>query len=127
VKCGILDADEYKDIGLRMGIDHYPTVLLFPLTKKTDEGRIINKGGFGADDLDDFVREQLDPEASDVIVLTDDNFDELVYDDNEFAWFIEFYAPWCGHCKKLKPEWEELATKMRRKVKIGKVDATSNK
>jgi len=40
----------------------------------------------------------------DVVILTDDNFEELVDNSNE-SWFVEFYAPWCGHCKSLEPEW----------------------
>lgn len=37
---------------------------------------------------------------------------------------IEFYAPWCGHCKNLKSDWEELASNVRGKAKIGAVDCT---
>lgn len=41
-------------------------------------------------------------------------------------WFIEFYASWCGHCKKLAPIWEELATKLEGQIKVGAVDMTKN-
>lgn len=59
----------------------------------------------------------------DVIVLTDDNFDELVY-NNKKMWLIEFYAPWCGHCQKLQPEWNQAATQLKGSVALAKVDAT---
>ena len=59
----------------------------------------------------------------DVIELTDDNFDKTVFND-ENMWLIAFYAPWCGHCKKLLPEWTSAATQLRGTVKIAKVDAT---
>ena len=40
---------------------------------------------------------------------------------------VEFYAPWCGHCKKLTPIYEELADKMAdEEVEIVKMDATAN-
>ena len=64
-------------------------------------------------------------DEKDVIVLTGDNFDELVYGDKN-AWFIEFYAPWCGHCKNLAPEWAALATSLKGEIKVAKVDATQN-
>ena len=40
---------------------------------------------------------------------------------------IEFYAPWCGHCKKLTPIFEELGEKLAEEsVEIVKMDATAN-
>lgn len=59
----------------------------------------------------------------DVVVLTDSNFNDLVLASKDI-WFVEFYAPWCGHCKKLEPEWNEAASRLKGTVKLGKVDAT---
>jgi protein disulfide-isomerase A6 len=59
----------------------------------------------------------------DVYVLTDANFEQTVYGSKDI-WLVEFYAPWCGHCKALEPEWNASASQLKGKVKFGKVDAT---
>jgi len=61
---------------------------------------------------------------SDVTVLTTANFEELTKDG---AWLIEFYAPWCGHCQRLVPVWEQLATAQKGKFHVAKVDCTVEK
>ncbi|OII74970.1 protein disulfide isomerase-related protein [Cryptosporidium ubiquitum] len=63
---------------------------------------------------------------SSVIELTDNNFEDLVIKDKENSWFVKFYAPWCGHCKSLAPDWEELGSMADGRVKIAKLDATQH-
>lgn len=59
----------------------------------------------------------------DVVILTDDNFEEVVMQSKE-PFFIKFYAPWCGHCKKLAPIWIDLATEMKGTIKVAEADCT---
>jgi len=61
--------------------------------------------------------------ANAVVTLTASNFQELVLDSDE-AWLVEFFAPWCGHCKSLAPAWEQAAKRLKGKVNLGAVDAT---
>jgi thiol-disulfide isomerase/thioredoxin len=49
---------------------------------------------------------------SDAQVVVAKQFNEIVNDPTKDV-LIEFYAPWCGHCKSLAPKYEELAEKVR--------------
>jgi len=67
--------------------------------------------------------------GSAVLDLTPANFDDVVLKSGKPT-LVEFFAPWCGHCKNLAPVWEELATSFEHakdKVQIAKVDADAEK
>jgi len=62
-----------------------------------------------------------------VTVIVGKNFDEIVHDKNKDV-LVEFYAPWCGHCKSLAPEFDILGEAFKNvdDVVIGKIDLTAN-
>lgn len=81
-----------------------------------------------AGELEQYLKSQPVPEQTeDVKVIVAKNFDEIV-NDKEKDVLIEFYAPWCGHCKSLAPKYDELAKKLKGEpnIVIAKMDATEN-
>jgi len=80
-------------------------------------------GGLPADLKSEAVPED---NTGDVMVLVGKNFNEVVKNSGKDV-FVEFYAPWCGHCKQLAPKWEELGKWAKDKnVIVAKFDATAN-
>jgi protein disulfide-isomerase/protein disulfide-isomerase A1 len=76
------------------------------------------------------LKSEAKPETQgDIKVVVGDTLNEIVFDAKRDVLF-EVYAPWCGHCKKLEPEYELLAKKVTKDVDdlitIAKMDGTAN-
>jgi protein disulfide-isomerase A1 len=77
-----------------------------------------------------FYKSEPVPEKNDgpVTVIVGKTFESIVYDDSKDV-LVEFYAPWCGHCKSLEPKYNRLGDLLKphsSSIVIGKVDATTN-
>jgi len=152
VKVGAIDMDTHKSVGSEYQVTGFPTIKVFGGNKKSPSA--YNGGRTATDLVDAAINElkavarsrlgikkkdsassSSKPKAegskegskkggkSAVVELTESNFDELVLQSDE-PWLVEFFAPWCGHCKNLAPNWEKAAGELDGKVKLGAVDAT---
>lgn len=135
VNLGAVDADKYPEFRKRFSLNGFPNVVLFG-AEKTKPVVLPVSSPRTAGELSRFVlkyltdrinsafpQEKPPPPKDEVIELTDANFDKLVFKSDDI-WLVEFYAPWCGHCKNLAPQWAEAARQLAGKVKLGALDAT---
>ncbi|KAJ1980432.1 hypothetical protein H4R35_001128 [Dimargaris xerosporica] len=123
-----IDADTHRRIGTRYGVQGFPTLKLFKTDLKNpidyNKDRDLNS-------LAQFITDQtgvaakITKEKSHVRALTTDTFDEVALDTAKGV-LVEFYAPWCGHCKNLAPIYEKVAQAYENEPEclITKVDAT---
>uniref|UniRef100_A0A6M2DV45 Protein disulfide-isomerase n=1 Tax=Xenopsylla cheopis TaxID=163159 RepID=A0A6M2DV45_XENCH len=122
------------------GIDHVKDDKPVVLARNAKGQKYIMQKEFSVEAIQEFIDDMLAgnleaymksepiPESNDapVKVAVAKNFDEIVT-NNEQDTLIEFYAPWCGHCKKLAPVYDELGEKLKDEdVAIVKFDASNN-
>ncbi|KAI8497165.1 Protein disulfide-isomerase A5 [Branchiostoma belcheri] len=127
-KLAAVDATKYKELGQKYGVRGYPTLKYFKNGKVASD---YNKGR-SKDDIVAFMKTpQTAPkaeepkeekpaaaegdgwESGDVHHLTADNFNTFMQQHHSVL--VMFYAPWCGHCKKMKPAYVEAAEQLKKK------------
>jgi len=131
VNVGQVDADNHRDLGKKYDVSGFPTIKYFPANSKNPE---TYSGGRTVADFTDFLNKQagtnvrIKTAPTSVTVLDDKNFDSIVKDETKDV-LVEFYAPWCGHCKQLAPKYEQVGTTFNGEpdVVIAKFDADANK
>lgn len=133
---GDVDASQgaFQYFGLKE--DQVPLIVI-----QTDDGKKYLKANVEPDHIAPWVNDFKEgkvqpyrksepvPEANNepVKVVVANNMQELVFDSGKNV-MLEFYAPWCGHCKKLAPILDEVAVSFSNdpEVMIAKMDATAN-
>ena len=128
-------AHELKELGLE-GDQEVMAALFDKEGKKysmTDKFSVDNLRNFAQQfvngELEPYIKSEPIPEDNDgpVKVVVGRTFEEIVNDETKDV-LIEFYAPWCGHCKSLAPKYEELGEKLKDdpNIVIAKSDGTAN-
>lgn len=104
-------------------------VVKYRLHDWTKEDLLTFIDEFKAGNLQPYFKSDPVPESNSepVKVIVGKNFDELVVNNEKWV-LLEIYAPWCGHCKKIAPIYEELAKKLEghTDIVIAKMDGTTN-
>lgn len=140
---GKVDCTEERDLCSRESVMGYPTLKLY---KSQDRNGIEYEGERDLLSLETYLRTQLGERVVDgsdgsdsksetgietpkaingLHELNDENIEDFL---NRGRHFVDFYAPWCGHCQQLAPTWEQLAESFQfdTSVKISKIDCTAN-
>jgi len=130
-----VDAEKYAQHVQNLGITETPGLMISdePL-KYLFEGEMTEEklkeffDGYAAGTLNAHLKSEAVPETNDepVYVLVGSEFSNVIGKDKDV--FVEFYAPWCGHCKRLAPEYEKVGEAFSDvdSVIIAKIDATEN-
>ncbi|XP_054278319.1 protein disulfide-isomerase A3-like [Macrosteles quadrilineatus] len=136
----ISSKDDFQHELNEFGFDYVPTEKPLVLARDADKKKYVMKDEFSIENFEKFLNELKagsvepylksepipDDNSGPVKVAVAKNFDEVVTNNGKDT-LIEFYAPWCGHCKKLAPVWDELGDKMKDEdVEIVKMDASNN-
>ncbi|KAJ2948031.1 hypothetical protein O0L34_g9829 [Tuta absoluta] len=136
----ICDKDEFTHELNEYGIDFAKGDKPLVAGKDADGNKYVMNDEFSIENLQKFAKDLLDGKleafvkseaipadnSAPVKVAVGKNFQQLVTDSGRDA-LIEFYAPWCGHCQKLAPVWDELGDKLKNEdIDIVKIDATAN-
>eukprot|EP00758_Cryptobia_borreli_P005333 Tbor_TRINITY_DN4847_c0_g1::TRINITY_DN4847_c0_g1_i1::g.1222::m.1222/K09584/PDIA6, TXNDC7; protein disulfide-isomerase A6 len=126
-----VNADEHGGLAGRFGVSGYPTIKYFPAGSTEAEDY---QGGRDAASFVSFLNMKtganliIRKDPTFAVAITAQTFAEIV--GKEAGVLVEFYAPWCGHCKSLAPIYEKVAKAFandKKKIIIATVNADDDK
>lgn len=115
LKFGTLDCTIHEELCSRYNIHAYPTTVIFNRTNIHEY-----EGQHSADGILEFIQDLVNPSVE---VLDQDSFGRRVRRrEAGETWLVDFYAPWCGPCQALLPEWRRMARMLSGVIRVGTVD-----
>uniref|UniRef100_A0A8C9WUF6 DnaJ homolog subfamily C member 10 n=1 Tax=Sander lucioperca TaxID=283035 RepID=A0A8C9WUF6_SANLU len=116
MKFGTLDCTIHQNLCSTYNIQAYPTTVIF-------NGSSVHEyeGQHSADGILEFIQDLVNPS---MVVLDPSSFSERVKGKTTEGqiWAVDFYAPWCGPCQALLPEWRRMARLLSGQILVGSVD-----
>jgi len=124
-----------KSVGLEK--ESFPEVVIWEFGETEEDDKVFRLslqeggGGIKGQAIEALISKwklgSLSAEKDPVVAVTSQAFEKIVI-DNDRDVFVEFYAPWCGHCKSLAPTYKQLAQHYANdpEISIVKVDATKH-
>ncbi|EFC50182.1 predicted protein [Naegleria gruberi] len=107
-----INCDNERDVCSKYGVQGYPTLKYFP---RGSSEPIEYNSGRTVEAMVDFINQKepssrlrIAKEPTFVEDLSPQTFDKIVLDSEKNV-LVKFYAPWCGHCKKMAPDYEKVA------------------
>ncbi|WKY15027.1 hypothetical protein Q1695_000499 [Nippostrongylus brasiliensis] len=131
VRVGAVDMTSHESVGAPYNVRGFPTIKIFGARNAqaitaagiAEAQKVVSSRLGGGGGSSGGQEKRGGGGGNDVIELTDANFEKLVLNSKD-TWLVEFFAPWCGHCKNLEPHWKAAASQLKGKVKLGALDAT---
>ncbi|XP_035828946.1 dnaJ homolog subfamily C member 10 [Aplysia californica] len=117
VNFGTVDCTVHAGLCNKYNIHSYPTTIFYNASVPHQY-----HGHHTAKHLLEFIEDTMRPP---VISLSRETFMDKVYNKPEDeVWLVDFFAPWCGPCQQLAPEWRKLAKMLKdtKKVYVAQVD-----
>ncbi|KAJ3592386.1 hypothetical protein NHX12_007513 [Muraenolepis orangiensis] len=115
MRFGTLDCTIHHHLCSTYKIQAYPTTVIFNRSSLHEY-----EGQHSADGILEFIQDLVSPS---VTVLDPESFQKRVKGRaGGEIWAVDFYAPWCGPCQALLPEWRRMARLVAGQVMVGSMD-----